>query len=494
MKNIFQHISSKIIGGIAAVSLLFTIQSCDFGTTNVNPNSPTDAPMNVLLPAAQANLIYGIQGDISQFTACFTQHAGGVENIYLSISQYDLNGNLAARVWDRNLYPGAMKDFDLIIKKSFRENAPHYRGVARIMQANALGQIVDLWNNAPFADAFKGDAESPNFNPAYQTAEVLYDSVQVMLSAAIVDLQATTSTSSPRRDDLVFGGDRTRWIRTARALKARYFNHLSKVDPMGSAQRTLAEIDAGALTANAEDARIVFGTAQNTPTPWFAFLVGSFGNGIRMGQSFVNLLQSRTDPRLPFYARATAAGTFVGTPAGVSAPTASFPGAYFNRPESPANFITFAEVKFIEAEAALRLGNTQRAATAYNDGVRASVAKITAPIASASLATNAAANTTYFATYASETAGSITLEKIFTEKYIALCLDPESWNDWRRSVSASTPNGIPALTLAASSQQFTQGRFPRRWPYPISEVQTNGANVTAQGTSNTITDRVFWDR
>jgi hypothetical protein len=487
-----KYLKLLIVSGLVAGMLAAT--SCEFGDTNVNPNSATDAPMNVLLPAAQANLIYGIHGDISQFNSLLLQHTSGVENIYITVGQYDLNPNLASRVWNGNLYPGAMKDLQLVIGKSFQNNSPHYRGVARILMATALAQVVDLWNNAPYTEAFQGDAGSPNFTPGYQPGPVLYDTALNLLSAAIADLAAPTSFQSPRRDDLVYAGDRAAWTRAARALQARLHNHLSKVDPQGSASRALAAIDAGALASNAQDARIVFGTAVNTPSPWFAHLSGSFGNGNRVSAFLVGLMQQRNDPRLPFYARRTAAGTFVGSPSGgpINA-NASLVGPYFNRPEAPANLVTYVELKFVEAEAALRAGNPLRAAAAHNEAVRASVTKMTAPLPAVGLATDAAANTAYLAANASETASSITLEKILTEKYLALFLDPEAWTDWRRSITAAAPTGIPALALAANSQTFTQGRFPRRWPYPILETQTNGANVAAQGPAS-LTDRVFWDR
>ena len=479
---------------IALLVSAVRLGSCDFKDINVNPNAPTDAPMNVLLPAAQANLAYEIHGDIAQFTSIFTQQLGGVENIYLSVGQYDLNGNLAARVWDGNLYPGSMKDLDMVIRKAAETRSPHYRGVARILMAAALGQAVDLWNNVPYSEAFRGADGTPVTQPRYDRAEALYDTIQNMLSQAIVDLQATSSTFSPGRDDLVYGGNRTRWQQAARVLKARYFNHLSKVSPEQSAQNALAALRDGGFATNADDARIVFGNSQDAAGPWFRFLVGSFGNGVRMGESFVNLLQQRNDPRLPFYVRAnTGATPFVGSPAGVSRPTASQVGGYFNRPESPANFITFVEQRFIEAEALLRLNRRAEAATAFNAAVAASLARVTAAIPAFNLTTNAAANQDYIRRNGSETAETITLEKIFTEKYIALALEPETWNDWRRSITPATPNGVPALALAASSQQFTGGRFPRRWPYPLSEVQLNRTNVEAQGPA-TITDRVFWDR
>ncbi|MCU0446011.1 MAG: SusD/RagB family nutrient-binding outer membrane lipoprotein [Microscillaceae bacterium] len=483
MKSILIYISIFVLGA----TLLWR---CDFGDLNVDPTSPRDAPMNVILPAAQANLIYGIHGDISQFTSIFTQQIGGIENIYLSVGQYDLNSNLAGRVWEGNLYPGAMMDLNIIIRKATDQNAPHYRGVARVLMASALGQCVDLWNNVPFNESFRGNDPTPLIRPAYQPGQVLYDTIQNMLSSAIVDLQATTSTVSPGRDDLVYGGNRTRWVLAARALKARYFNHLSKLNATTSANNALAQIQAGSFANNSEDARVVFGNTPDAAGPWFRFLVGSFGNGVRAGQFMVTLMQGKNDPRLPFYFRGP---TFTGAPAGTSAPSASPIGGYYNRPEAPANLVTFVELKFIEAEANFRLGNLAAAATAHNAAVAASIAKTTASLPALNLTTNATANAAYIAAYGNENETSITLEKILIEKYLALFLEPETWTDWRRSISPTTPNGIPALAIAANSNQFTSGVFPRRWPYPQSEIVQNSANVNAQGSAR-ITDRIFWDQ
>ncbi len=489
----FKH---KIMGYAVALTLSLSTASCDFGDMNVNPNAPQDASLTSILPGAQANLMYGIHGDIAQFNSCFTQHLNGVENIYIDVARYDLTTNLASRVWDGNLYPGAMNDLANMIRKADAQNAPYYRGVARVLMASALGQVVDLWNNAPFSESFTGSSDKPNYTPAYQTGAVLYDSVQNLLTLAIADLNATTSVLRPTRDDLFFGGDRAAWTRTARALKARYFNHLSKVDSTGSATRALAEIDAGAFRTNADDARIIFSNQPDVASPWFRFLVGSFGNGLRINTTLADLMRTRNDPRLPFYARTVRVNnrdTIFGAASGVVTTGASAIGFYFNRPESPVNLITFVEQKFIEAEAALRSGNRDRAATAFNAAVRASVEKITASLLNVTppVLQNTTTNTAYFTANASETAATISLEKIFIEKYIALALDPETWNDWRRSITAATPRGIPALNPAANNR--TNGVLPRRWPYPNSEVQTNGANVSAQGAAS-ITDRVFWDK
>jgi hypothetical protein len=82
------------------------------------------------------------------------------------------------------------------------------------------------------------------------------------------------------------------------------------------------------------------------------------------------------------------------------------------------------------------------------------------------------------------------LQKIFTEKYIAMFLQVEAWTDWRRSIpagAAGTVSGIPALTPATGNK--TNGVFPRRFLYPTSELDNNSSEIP----SALLTDRVFWD-
>jgi hypothetical protein len=334
--------------------------------------------------------------------------------------------------------------------------------------------------------------------PTFDKGEEVYNEIFRLLDAGIADLGANSITS-PARNDLIFPAaneatwrstSRQRWIKTAHALKARYHNHYSKIDPNGSAQRALEALNAGTYLNNNEDMRVVFGTTNDAAGPWFGFLLGTFGlNNIGVCNTFIDLLRDRVapgvnDPRLRFFIQERN-GQFIGTPYGATSltPNASTLGPYINAPSAPTNIVTYTETKFIEAEAAFRLGQFDRAANAFNTAVKASILRVTG-----------AANAAYEARYASETAATIQvngLQKIFTEKHIDMFLQTEAWADWRRSIPAGasgTTSGIPALTPAA--RNGTQGVFPRRFLYPQSELDNNGANVPVKS----LTDRVFWDR
>lgn len=79
---------------------------------------------------------------------------------------------------------------------------------------------------------------------------------------------------------------------------------------------------------------------------------------------------------------------------------------------------------------------------------------------------------------------AFTMEDIFKEKWVAMFLHPETWNDARRFDYAYKDMSTPA-----NLNPDLNGQFIRRLAYPDSEVSRNGQNVP----SVTLLDRIFWD-
>lgn len=458
--------------------LMISLGACEISPTNEDPNRATTARTQNLLTHAQLNLAYGIGGDISQYNAVLMQQMAGTERIHLDVSRYNFSAGIAGAVWDRNLYSGAMNDLHLIIQQATEEEAYHHRGVAKILMANALGQVASLWNNVPFSEAFLG---ANNTRPAYDSGEDVYNSVQILLQEGIDDLERTPSQLFPLgNEDVIYSGNTQRWILAARALSARYHNHLSKVDPQGSATNVLDALNAGTFSSDDESMTIFFGNEAQAANPWHNHETSAFGTNTMMGEFLVDLLLSIDDPRLPHYAATNSNGDFVGQAAGTpGTPRESFSelGPYYSSTDGPFNFITYTEVQFLRAEAHYRLAQYQQAADAMNSAIISSLERVTG-----------SADAAYVADQASEDAASIQnggFERLMTHKYVALFLEPEVFSDWRRT-------GIPALTPA--SPNLTNDVIPRRWPYPATEAATNAANVQAASQGGaTLTDRVWWD-
>jgi hypothetical protein len=485
---------------LVVAGLMICLPSCDLQDVNVNPNKATDAPLNVLLPTTQGNLVWAVNDFAAQSTSTLVQYLSGTLNVQQNVTEYKYLPVDFQTTWNNHFYAGTMKDLKTIIEKSTQNGALHYRGVAKIQMAIALAYLVDLWGDVPYSTALRPEVPKPT----YDADEDLYLEVFKLLNEGIDDLSdANNSSTSPSTSDRFYpeanegawrSNSRPKWIKVANAIKARCHNHLSKVNPTKSAQDALASIAAGTFTNNGEEMKVSFGSTSDTSGPWYGLFLGSFGlNNIGISQGFINMLNDRVapgvdDPRLRYFvtddgAAPDADGNYVGTPYGASLTNGtSRLGPYVNTASAPTNMITYAEVKFIEAEANFRLNQYQPAADALNAAIKASILRVTG-----------ASNPAYEAKFASETAATIQvdgLQKIFTEKYIAMFLQTEAWADWRRSIpagAAPTTSGIPTLVPAAKNG--TNGVFPRRFLYPSSEINNNQENIKI----TSLTERVFWD-
>jgi len=451
------------------VMCFLTITSCKKfidEDLNVNPNQPDDVPVNLLLPSIEGGLAYSAGSDMARYNGLWIQQIAGLANQHLVFDNYGLSESDVNNMWYFNLFSTTLANADIMIKKAEANGSPYYAGIGKILMAYGLGITTDVWGDIPYSQAFQGETE---LSPAYDSQQSIYNSIQSLLASAITDLGAASSTFIPAGDDLIYGGDLTAWIATANSLSARYWLHLSKVPGSNAYANALSAIGAGAYTDAAQDANFPFTDNVTEGNPWFQFNDQRAGD-IGMGAAFIDLMISLNDPRLPAYATTDATDSaYSGSPAGVGAGGVSAMGDYPASSSSPWQLISYTEIKFIEAEAKFQTGDLAGAATAHNEGVASSLDKVGV--------TDAA----YIAANGSETAGSITLDKIMTQKYIAVFPDcEEAFTDWRRT-------GIPALTIAANPQTPA---IPRRWPYPQSERLHNGSNVPPAS----LTTRVWWDQ
>jgi hypothetical protein len=149
---------------------------------------------------------------------------------------------------------------------------------------------------------------------------------------------------------------------------------------------------------------------------------------------------------------------------------------YYSSTNSPLFIITYEELKFIEAEAALRANDKARAYAAYIEGIMANMNKMGVSTASRDAYVN----------HASVSVGqaNITPDLIFKEKYKALFLNPETWNDARRYNYQYKDFTLPLNAVA--------GNFIRRMVYPNVETSRNGANVPGGVTD--VTQKLWWDQ
>ncbi|MBC3541072.1 SusD/RagB family nutrient-binding outer membrane lipoprotein [Rufibacter sediminis] len=472
MKRAYRYILPFILVGALG------LQSCDdYFELSENPNQVTDPALSALL-ATTTQKAGATTYNVSNITSYFVQYlaspsASSTTDIY-DIANYSSTWN--------SLYL-AMADIYDMRQKAITEGSSEYVGVANVLMSYHLTLVTDLFGNAPYSEAFRVDI----LTPKYDSQEQLYSESLKLLNEAITELSKTDATVklSPT-GDLIYAGDRAKWLKLAYALKARQLNKVSKTSSYAPAEVLTAVQNS--FTSNADDAGMNVFPARNY---WAGVALSNESNllGGWLSEQLVDQLNGTTfgvvDPRLPKLATATVTNTYKGTPngAGNVGPASSTvkDESYISRTspftsdESPIYLVTYAELKFVEAEAAFRANDKARAYTAYLEGISASMDKF---------GVSATDKATYLANPAVGVgAANLTLDLIFKEKYITTYLNPEAWNDARRF-----DYQYKNFTLPANAALTT---FIRRVAYPTDEISRNGANVPAVGS---LSERLWWDK
>lgn len=454
-----KKLTIKVLALFVAGALTF--QGCNWVDPDLNltPNSPTDVNMPDLLPLIQVSAAYTKGGDLSRFSVIPMQHLSGVNRQSFAFERYNINESDINNLW-LNFYAGTLKNASILLEKAEELNSPHYAGIAKVMMAYALGSMAAVWGDIPYSTALQGD--EGNLNPTYDSQEQIYQSVISLLNGAIADFGQPAGSLAPSAADLMFKGSAAKWSAAAAGLKARFTLHLSKRNGYGDVLSALS----GAIASNDGNLKFTFGNNANEWNPIYQF--DQQREDIRVAAKIVDMMNATLDPRRSAYFEQDANGDYVGSEPGEGNLDASMVGPHYASTNSPVYFITYAEVKFIEAEAKMQTGDAAGAADAYNEGVKASLAQ------------HGASDAAWELIHASETALTISLQKIMEAKYIALFTDSEVWADWRRT-------GIPTLTIAPNP---ATNDIPRRFPYPLNERLYNGGNMPAGLDQD---DRVWWD-
>lgn len=455
-----------IVKAGAMIMLVAFISSCEKWIDpelNVDPDLPGDVPMSLLVPAIQQTMGFSLLGNNSvRTTNIWMQFYDGVARQSLTESRYQLTAADVNAVWD-NVYTELLMEAKVLAEKAVEEESPHNEGMANVITAYALGVMSDLFGDIPYSDGLKG--MEGVLEAEFDTQQEIYNSIFSLLDDGIAKLgQADDPIGID--GDAIYGGDVDAWIAAAHAIYARAQLQLSKVNGSSAYSGALAHI-ADAIASNAGDMEVPFESANQNPVYQFM----EQRTDIRVCQTFLDELSATSDPRIPFYLAENEDGELVGCVLGSQNESASWPGDYMAAEDASVVLMSYAEVKFIEAEALLQTGDSDGAATAYNAGVLASLEKVT----------GTADQDWMDANNVSKTGASITLTDIIMQKRAALVGQIQPFSDWRRT-------GIPTLTMAPSA---TKTEIPRRFPYSQDETIYNPDNVPSIGS---IIDPVWWDQ
>lgn len=467
---------------------------------NKNENNPSSASSSSLLTAAEfsgvmvdeGSFISGTSagGDGDGFLGIFAGHFAGNHAEGVNFNQYILKHGDFQFLFNDAYVSSLMNLKQLILNAQSDEEG--YVGIAEILQGYQLGYLTAVYGDIPWSQALDV-LKYPH--PIYDAQTDIYATAQALLSDGIAKVNAAnaSATDASVEGDIIYGGDFGKWAAAAYLLKARFYNHFSKKDPSGSATSALLMVDSAKLagfTANGDAGNFALpydGLTGTTTNPWY----GMWTNGmLAANQPFLDTMMAQNDPRINAYftsingvtgdnvyglGKVQSGVVGNGDYMGIGPDTWS----YFGQKTSSVEMATYPELLMIEAEAALRAGNPGRAATAHNAAITDQInAVLSLPASQTSDKNKVAA---YLAKYASETAGTITLEKIMTEKHkLMFSMEAESWMDVRRTGNQYPAwLKIPVVDETVASPVPVASSWIQRLLYPQSELDKNAASVPA---------------
>ena len=486
---------------IVTSSLLLT--SCQkYLDVNVDPNNPTEVSPSLVLPVAQkytANIMDATDGGGRRINTLgnmmmynWSQTDG--YNWYPDEFKYNVTSSFYQGIF-RDSYSSALKQYNILTHLGDRYE--YYKAIGMIMEAYHFQLLVDLYGDVPYSEAL---LRKDNATPVYDNAKTIYHDLVIRLSKAITLIDSANingGQTAPTTDDIMFGGNMTKWIQFANTIKMRILVREAGATGVDAAT-VKAEIDStinephGFIT---KDVLVNPGymVDENRQNPFWNLYGADFTGTTTMTHKatcatdyVIGYLKATHDPRMDSIYTANKDGKYVGVPQGLldysqfnyAPDQVSLIGkGLLKGPTAGACIFTLAESYFNRAEAAQLGLSAENAQSMYEEGITASFAYLGVSGAS-SYYSQAIRNVSW-------SASPDKMEAIITQKWIAVngITAEQSWFDYSKY---GYPTGLPISLLAR-----TQDR-PVRLDYIASEYSSNGANVPKQ--PNAFTDKIFWGK
>jgi len=370
---------------------------------------------------------------------------------------------------------------------------------AKIWKVYLLHRVTDAWGSVPYSEAFEG--LEGNRTPTYDEQEAIYRAMLDTLDAAAERLDPSIQGDRFRLGsaDLLYDDDLTKWRRFANSLRLRLALRAAEAAQSLAEQHATDALSDEVMQNNDDSARRRSTEGGDFITRNPLSIIEGFGDD-RLSETLIDTLRALDDPRLPVYADTIATfgrrqdtlafrglpnGLSGGTLSGVQAFNYSTLGPRLRREDAPVPVLLYPEVKFLQAEAALRGWGSGTARDHYEEGVRASLAMYDVPtseqndyLVQPGVAWNGGGS------------DAAKLEQIITQKWIALFTQGlEMWAEYRRT-------GFPDLNPIPGDGQ-TGGAVPSRILYPNVERTTNTENVRDAAESiggDALTTDLWWDQ
>jgi hypothetical protein len=223
MKKIFLYSSIAIAA--------FTT-SCRELDDNISPNNvdPATISPRQMLAASETSVFSTQAGNMNALSNIWTNTWAGnyyyFGNPLTREYSLDISNTFYTSIWSSSYF--AANNLQTIINNG--SSLPLHASIARILKVYALQYVVDFYGDAPYSEAFKGQA---NLSPKYDDDATIYRNLVLEINKAIEDIDATTVVNGDNivnpGEDVIFAGDMNKWKKFAKNIKLKILLRQSKV-------------------------------------------------------------------------------------------------------------------------------------------------------------------------------------------------------------------------------------------------------------------------
>lgn len=460
--------------------LLVIFSNCKkFEDFQENPNNPTIADPSLVLPSLELTAFSTISSDAALASRYLVYTQGASNAQYYGWQRSSMNYASIARVIKME-------------QEAARTDKSNYRYIGKFLKNYFIINMTQTFGDIPYSQMMQS-IENENFTDSSATRPV-YDKQQDVYLAVLNDLKIASDSLSTDQvvisGDLIYDGDVQKWKKLINSFTLRVLMNLSKkeADASLNIKQRFNEIVSNPtkypiFESNDDNGKLSYYNITGNQYPFFNN--NSMKTDFYLDSSFVAILKELKDPRLFAF--------------GKPAPASPLPANNFNAYDGligsapldyntgkrgdgkasqindryayeainePSVLMSYAELQFILAEAAVRGWINEDAEDFYKNGIEASMqfsnfknAYSSADIQNYVDATEVALQT------------GNEIQQIITQKYISMFMNT-GWvpfYEQRRT-------GFPTFDVSGSGI-LNGGVVPKRWMYPNDEYINNAVNV-----------------
>jgi len=496
--------NKKILRFLAIFTLFFSFSACkkQLDTNLINPNGVTSA--NITGKDVFANAIqitsetitnsYAFANDWMGYWARTTPYSQSGNEQVENFAVLNTMGDVIWQTQYHNLY-----DYNFVINNSSANSI--LPGASLVLKSLIFQNLVDVFGSVPYKAAANPDVST---QPAYDVDVDIYKGLIADINKAITSIKASKSTSDDVAD-IMFKGDKTKWIHFANTLKLRILMRLVPNGDQTFVKNSIADIlaEGSGFLTQGENATINAGYAnvEGKQSPFWSVYGLEVAGGAYFGKVFnianktmLDYLNATIDPRIGYLYDTTKgklSGNYLGAVATAS-PVASLatigPGI-LQSPSQSAIIMLASQSFFLQAEAAQRTLISGDYSALLKTGIEESFSYLKVPNAK-SAADNYFDNSTDDRVNPKNATDPI--KTIIFQKWVALAeVDGlESWAEYRRT--GYPDRNKPSVSTGVSAANNV---LPKRLLYPQTELLLNSKNVNSLNQpADGFKTKIFWGK